>query len=134
MAILTGRNGQVLWDAAAGSPTSATLIASLNSFKLSLKTDYEDVSCFGDTNRVYVPGLRDISGTIGGFWNSADRTLIAASEQSTPGFLELVPNSTESQYMFRGLAYMDADIDCSLSAPKLSGNFRAAGAWVIPGL
>jgi len=72
MSILSGRNGQVLYDSVPASPISPTAIASLNSWKLSLKTDYEEVSCFGDTNKVYIPGLRDISGSFGGFWNSAE--------------------------------------------------------------
>jgi hypothetical protein len=34
--------------------------------------------------------------------------------------------------LFKGPAYMDADIDCTLAAPKLSGTFNAAGPWTIP--
>jgi len=132
MAILTGRLGRVKWDSGPASPVNPTAIVSINAFKLSLKTDYEDVSCFDDTNKVYIPGLRDISGTISGFWNSAELTLISASNQSTPGYLELYPNSSESTFFFGGLAYMDADLDCSLAAPKISGTFKAAGAWVTP--
>ena len=132
MSILSGRNGQVLYDSVPASPISPTAIASLNSWKLSLKTDYEEVSCFGDTNKVYIPGLRDISGSFGGFWNSAELAVIRATSATTPGALKLVPNSTEATFYFTGLAYLDADLDCSLSAPKLTGNFRAAGPWETP--
>jgi len=133
MSIKTGRYGTVKWDATPASPVDPAEIISLNTWKLSLKTDYEDVTCFQDTNKVYVPGMRDISGSIGGFWNAASTVLIAASNMSTPGYLELAPNSQESTFKFGGLAYMDADIDCSVSgAPKLSGSFRAAGAWTTP--
>jgi hypothetical protein len=52
--ILSGRYGKVLYDPLGITPVE---IASLNGFKLSLKTDYEDVTCFGDLNKVYVPGL-----------------------------------------------------------------------------
>lgn len=132
MAILTGRNGSVKWDAGPASPVSPTELASVNAFTLSLKTDYEEVSAFKDTNKVYVPGLRDISGTIGGFWNSSNVILVQASNQSTPGYLELTPNDTESSFYFAGLAYMDADLNCSLAAPKISGTFKAAGPWITP--
>ena len=133
MSIKTGRYGQILWDGAVASPLSMTQIASLDAWKLSLKTDYEDVSAFGDDNKVYVPGLRDISGSVSGFWNSADLTLVQASEQPTPGWLRLIPNSTESSFLFEGLAYMDADIDCSAKgAPKITGTFKAAGPWATP--
>jgi hypothetical protein len=134
MSIKTGRNGLVKWDATPTSPTNQQSIASINAWKLSLKTDYEDVSAFGDSNKVFIPGLRDLSGTIAGFWNSSDVTLVQASNQSTPGFLELIPNSDsdEAWFTFSGLAYMDAEIDCSLSAPKISGSFRAAASWDTP--
>lgn len=133
MSIKTGRLGTVKWDPVPASPQSPVAIISLNAWKLSLKTDYENVACFGDTNKVYVPGLRDISGSLGGFWNADSTVLVAASSQSTPGYLELAPNSTEPSFVFGGLAYIDADIDCSLAAPKLSGSFMAGGPWIIPG-
>jgi hypothetical protein len=128
--IKTGRFGQVMWSASGSSPTN---LISMKGWTLSLKTDYEDVSCFQDTNKVYIPGLRDISGTLTGFWNSDDVDLIQATEQTTPGTLELEPNTTEPGFVFSGLAYIDADIDCSVNgAPKMTGNFRAAGPWTIP--
>jgi hypothetical protein len=132
MAILSGRYGQVSFDSGPASPVNPTVIISINGFKLSLKTDYEDVTCFQDTNKVYVPGLRDISGTFGGFWNSAELTPIHASALTSPGYLQLTPNTNESSFFFGGLAYLDADLDCSLGAPKISGTFKAAGPWVTP--
>lgn len=132
MAILSGRYGTAKFDSGPASPVNPVLLSSINTWKLSLKTDYEDVSCFGDTNKVYVPGLRDISGTIGGFWNSSSPLLIQASNLATPGYIELAPNSTEPTFIFGGLGYMDADIDCTLAAPKVSGTFKAAGSWITP--
>jgi hypothetical protein len=135
MSIKTGRYGLVKWDSVPASPVSPAAIASLNGWKLSVKPDYEDVTCFQDTNKVYVPGLRDVSGSLSGFWNSSDRALFAASQAETPGYLELYPNNTsaEVEYLFAGLAYLDADIDATAKgAPKITGNIRAAGPWIIP--
>lgn len=132
MAILSGRNGRVAWSDTGGSP--ATDIISLNTFHISMKTDFEEVSAFGDANKVYIPGLVDLSGTLGGFWNTASSlVLVAATKATSPGFLELEPNTTENGFIFSGQAYIDLDVDCSLSAPKVSGNFRAAGEWALPG-
>lgn len=128
MAIKSGRYGTVKYDPAGVTPVA---LISLNGWKLSLKTDMEDVSCFGDTNKVYVPGLRDISGNLSGFWNSSNVVIFDATEATTPGKLELAPNSTEPTFTFSGLAYLDADIDCSLAAPKISASFVAAGAWIM---
>lgn len=128
--IKTGRYGQVMWDPAGTVPGTPVLIASLNKWKLSLKTDKIDVTCFGDENKVYVPGMKDVSGTISGFWNSEDVTLFDAADAPTPGTLKLVPNSTEPTFFWNGLAYMDADIDCSVDgAPAVSGSFMGAGPW-----
>src|SRR5580765_4436240 len=125
MSIKTGRYGTVKWDATPASPVDPATIISLNTWKASLKTDYEEVTCFGDTNKVYIQGMRDISGTIGGFWNSSGYVLVTATASTVPGYLELTPNSNESTYKFGGLAYMDADIDCSVKgAPKLSSTFK----------
>jgi hypothetical protein len=127
MAILTGRYGTIKWDPAGITPVA---LISLNTWKLSLKTDYEDVTCFGDSNKVYVPGMRDISGSLGGFWNSSNVALFTATGTATPGLLELAPNSTESTFKFSGGAYLDADIDCSAKgAPKVTSTFKASGPW-----
>ena len=130
MAIKTGRNGSVSWDPTGGS--TLVPIISLNAWTLEAETEFEDVSCFGDTNRVYVPGLRDTKGTVGGFFNSADVALWDAAVSDTPGMLSLAPNSTEALVVFEGLAYMNASIDCSLSAPTVKGTWAAAGPWTLP--
>jgi hypothetical protein len=139
MAIRSGRTGRVRWSpAGAGTPADLQEVISLNAWTLSLKTDFEDVSCFGDLNKVYVPGLRDIAGTIGGFYNFDEQLLIQATTATDPGLLELAPNTVDGSGtpldapVFTGLAYLDVDINCSLQAPKISGNFRAAGSWSLP--
>jgi len=133
MAILTGRYGEVLYDPAATTPVA---IISLNAWKASFKTAKEDVTCFGDTNKVYVPGMKDVSGTVAGFWNSAtgaSKILFDAADATSPGLLKLVPNGStgEQAHFWSGLAYLDADIDCTLAAPKVSGEFMAAGPWTM---
>lgn len=132
MSILSGRNGKVSYSRLGTSPP--TQLLSINGFRISLRTDFEEVTCFGDTNKVYIPGLADVSGTFSGFWNSASTIhIVAATKATTPGLLELEPNTTDPGNIFEGLAYIDMDLDCSLNAPKITGNFRAAGAWALPG-
>ena len=141
MAILSGRYGRVGYDPTpSGSPSEAAPIQSLNAWTGEFSTEYEDVSCFGNTNRVYIPGLRDASGSVSGYWNSAERTLWLASIATTPGKLVLVPNISDTSPTsgsphdaptFAGLAYIDFSIDCSLEAPKVTGNWRAADNWTL---
>lgn len=129
MAIKTGRYGTVKYDPAGVTPV---LLISIKGWKMSQKTQMSKVTCFGDTNEVYVPGMKDLQGTITGFWNSSNVTLFQAVDASTPGKLELAPNSTESAYKWSGLAYLDADIDCSVDGPpQITSSFTAAGSWVM---
>lgn len=131
MAILSGRYGQVLYSATGtGTPVE---IVSLNKWKASFKVDKLNVTCFGDTNKVYVPGIKDLDGSVSGFWNSDELTLFHAADASTPGLMKLVPNSTEATFFWEGLAYLDAEIDCSVDgAPTVTGTIIPAGPWTGP--
>ena len=128
MAILSGRNGQVLYDPAGVTPVA---LVSLKDWKASFKTAYVDVTCFGDTNKVKVPDLPDVSGSGSGFWNSSNVVLFSAASATVPGKLKLVPSSVEPTFFASGLAYMSADIDCAVSgAPAVSFSWVAADAFV----
>ena len=129
MAIKSGRYGTIKYDPAGITPVA---LVSLNGWELDLKTGKFKVTCFGDTNEVYVPGMKDINGTLSGFWNSSNVVLFDAVDAETPGKLELAPNSTEPTFTWSGLAYLDAKIDCKVDgAPAVSGSFMAAGPWVM---
>jgi len=128
--IKSGRYGEVKMGA---DTATAVVVVSLNNWTLSLKTDRIDVTCFQDTNKVYVPGMRDISGNLGGFWNSEELAIIEATDDDVPVFLELTPNTNEATFKFSGNAYVDAEIEVPVSgAPTLKGTFAAAGSWTIP--
>jgi hypothetical protein len=131
MPIKSGRNGQVAWDPAGG--TAVVPIISLNAWTGDFKTEYEDVTCFGDTNKVYIPGMMDMGGTIAGFFNSAELAVFRAAMSTTPGTLKLTPTVDDPTIFFQGKAYMSASIDCSLEAPKVTGEWKAAGPWTVPG-
>jgi len=131
MAIKPGRTGKVSWDPAGG--TALVPIISINAFTVNADTEMEDVSCFGDTNRVYIPGQKNMQGDLSGFWNSSDTTLWKAADSPTPGTLQLMPDFTEPGFFWQGLAYMNASIDVSMAAPTVSGTWSAAGPWTYPG-
>jgi hypothetical protein len=77
--------------------------------------------------------MKDAGGTLGGFFNSAELALFEAAEQDTPGTLKLLPSSTEPTVFWTGPAYMDASIDASLTAPKVSDTWKAAGPFLLQG-
>jgi hypothetical protein len=138
--IKSGRNGEVKWDPAGGAGAAAEALLSVKTFQLSMKTEKINVTCFQDQNRVYVPGLPDISGSLGGFWNSADMSLVTAARATTPGYLILIPDTTDldagapaAPFAFEGLAYLDAELNTDVEgAPELTGQILAAGPWTFP--
>lgn len=138
--IRAGRDGNVKWDPTGAGGATATAIISIKSWQLSLKTDKVNVTCFQDTNKVYIPGMRDISGSLSGFYNSSDMSLIEASAATSPGWLELIPHTSDTvtgppvaPRAFSGKAYLDAEIDTDVEgAPALSGEILAAGPWTMP--
>jgi len=138
--IKSGRNGEVKWDPAGGAGAAATTLLSIKAFSISMKTDKINVTCFQDQNKVYVPGMPDISGTLTGFWNSDDMALVHAARATAPGYLILIPDITDvdagtpaAPFAWEGLAYLDAEIDTDVEgAPELSGQILAAGPWTFP--
>jgi hypothetical protein len=132
MAILSGRYGQVLYDPTGAGGATLVEVTSLNHWTLDQAVDYEEVTSFGDPNKVYVPGLPDASGTIEGFWNSTELAIWEAATATVPGMLKLVPNRNEATFFWTGLAYLNASIDVSLAVPTVAGEWRAAGPWSGP--
>ena len=135
--ILAGRYGEILYDPApVAVPAAPVAMANLKTWKLSQKTDQINVTCFNNANKRYVMGLKDISGSVGGFWDSEELALFEAVDSSTPGLLRLVPNKNDlvgaEVPAFEGLAYLDVDIDTDVEgAPAITGNFVAAGDWTL---
>src|SRR6476619_7514757 len=69
-------------------------VLSLTGWTLDLATDKVEVTSLGDVNKTYVQGLRDVKGTLTGFFDNADTTLFAASDSTTGVNLYLYPTST----------------------------------------
>lgn len=129
-----GRHGEVSFIDA--SP--AVVIASLNAWTLNMARDYVEVTAFGDANKVYVPGLQDISGTLAGFYDMDEGSptsggslaLFEAAEGDTPVTLKLTPNTLDAGKYWSGSSYLDVSVNVAVNgAVTLSGNFKGAGAW-----
>jgi hypothetical protein len=86
-----------------------------------------------DTNRVYLPGMRDISGTLGGFYNAAELKLVGATDDDVPSALVLIPDTTTATIVYSGTAYLSCEIEVPVGgAPTVKGTFAAAGPWTLP--
>lgn len=128
MARYHGRKG-VVYMSTSGSGTAVNVI-SLNSWELNMATDKVETTAFGDANKTYVQGLKDISGTINGFWDSADDTMFDASESADGVKMYLYPSADAATIYFYGPAWIDASISVGVGAAiTVSCNFSANGSW-----
>ena len=92
MARIHGRNGQVyvgLTNGAAASPLSFQA-----AWTMSMTVDHQEVTAFGDGNKVYVSGLPDASGDFTGFFDDQTSQTYIAAVDGLPRNFYLYPNVT----------------------------------------
>lgn len=95
-----------------------------------MATDKVETTSFGDANKTYVQGLKDISGQIAGHWEDTQDTLFDASESTDGCKLYLYPSSDAPTIYFYGPAWLDVSIEVGVSAAvTYSANFVANGSW-----
>lgn len=132
---LHGKNGAIyLHGTKAGSGVK---IVNKTEWTLSLNRDYVDSTVFGDTNKTYLVGLKDVSGTFAGLLHIgaglSDEQVNAADSDAIDIYLYADDGTTPFLVAY-GPGLMDASITASnTDAIKTTGNFRAAGAWTVYG-
>jgi hypothetical protein len=94
------------------------------SWSINMNTDKQDVTAFGDSNKVYVAGLPDASGDFSGFWDDAtSQTYIAAVDGLARNFY-LYPNITlDPNAYFFGQILPDFSMDGAVGGPV---NFKCS--------
>ncbi len=132
---LHGKNGSIYINGGkpGGSFGSGTKVAVKTEWTLNLNRDFVDVTSFGDLNKVYVVGLKDISGTYSGNLDlSGDIGVNAADLDDVPIYLYADARDGEEFLVAYGPGFIDASITASnTDALKASGNFRASGNWTV---
>ena len=127
MARIAGRNGRLYVNITSGG--TAEPIAYLNNWSLSFATDNIEVTAFGDTNKTYVSGLPDVSGSFAGFYDDATaQTYTAATDGVARKFYLYPDNSSTGKYWW-GTAFFDFAVSADVGgAVQVSGDFAAASA------
>lgn len=126
---LHGKNGAIYIG---GPKGSGTKVAVKNEWTLSLGRDYVDATTFGDTNRNYLTGLRDVSGTFAGLMDVSGDLLVNSSSSDTVQLYLYADDGSSPILIGSGPALIDAQINASnADAIRVSGNFRASGNWTI---
>lgn len=128
MARYHGRKG-VIYLSTSGTGTATSVIA-LTSWSLDRTADRVDVTAFGDSNKVYVQGLPDVSGEFSGWWDETESKIYQGSDSSDGVKIYLYPSSdAPSKYLY-GPAWLSYSIEAAVDgAVKVSAQFAAKGAW-----
>src|SRR5580765_4448373 len=131
---LHGKGGQVKMDPAGTGGVAAVPVASLNKWDLDMSKDHVKVTCFGDTNQVYVDGLPDVKGSYGGMYDPADGLVIFdVVGGSVAPYLEMIPDFATPDVMWAGRGLMDGKISVDANgAITIGGTFVANGPWTMP--
>lgn len=130
MARYHGKKGQV-YVSTTGSG-AAVAVTSLSNWSLSRATGRVEVTAFADTNKTYVQGLPDISGSFSGFWDDTVTTLEVAKDSADGCKMYLYPDAANAPTKyFYGPAWLDiTDVTTGVDgAVSLTGSFQANGAW-----
>ena len=125
-----GKNGAIYVN---GPKGTGQKITAKTEWTLNLNRDYVEVTAFGDLNKRYVVGLKDISVTYSGHLDaSGDIGVNSASLDEIPVYLYGDDREGHELLIAYGLGLLDATISTSVSdALKTTGNFRAAGNWTV---
>ncbi len=128
MARYHGKAG-VVYVSTSGSGAAGPTV-SLSGWTLDLTTDKVEVTAFGDANKTYVQGLKDVKGTVTGFLDDAGLSLFTGADSTDGVKLYLYPSSASPSVYWYGPAWLDASIAVPVGgANTLSGNFVANGSW-----
>ncbi len=129
MAKRHGRNGRI--QIGSGSPL--TIIGSLNSWTINFTRDKVDVTSFGDTNKQYLTGLKDVSGSIEGFFDTTYlRALMDAADSDTGTQIRITPSTDDPTFYYEGACWLDLTNTGSVNdAIKISATFSANGNWTL---
>lgn len=126
---LHGKNGALYLNGVKGVGTKVAL---KTEWTLNLNRDYVDATVFGDVNKTYLAGLKDISGTYAGLMDNSGDLLVNATDSEAVATYLYSDDGNSPVLIGSGLALHDSAINCSnTDAVRVSGNFRANGPWTI---
>ena len=74
---LHGKNGAIYLG---GPKGTGVKVATKTEWTLNLNRDYVDATVFGDTNKTYLVGLKDIQGTYAGLLDTSGDLLVSATD------------------------------------------------------
>ena len=129
MARIHGRRGR-LYAGIASDTAAAEPVAFLDKYSLEFMTDRVDVTCFGESTKVYVAGVADASGSFSGFYDNATAQLFTAATDGLARKTYIYPDTSSSGIYFFGTALFDFSMSTGVGeASTISGSWAAASAF-----
>lgn len=128
MARYSGKGGLVYMSTSAAGAAASLL--QMTEWSLNMPTDKQEVTAFGDTNKAYVLGLPDLTGSLSGFWDDTDDNMYDASRSADGVRMYLYPTDLVLTKYWYGPAWVDFSITVPVAGPvAISGDFAGNGAW-----
>lgn len=127
MARVHGRRGR-LYVSIASDTAAAEPVTFISKWSINFSTDNVDVTAIGDSNKTYVAGLPDASGSFSGWYDDATaQTYTAGSDGLARRFYlyPTTPANTGPYFFGTGLFDFSAEADVG-SAVSVSGDWQAA--------
>jgi hypothetical protein len=129
---LHGKNGAIYIADTGGAKVK---VVNKTEWTLNLNRDYVDATTFGNTNKVYLVGLKDISGTYAGLLDVSGDALVNATDSGAEWIYLYADDGVVSGspvLVAYGPGLLDTSITASISdAIKVTGNFRASANWTV---
>jgi nitrous oxide reductase len=112
----------------------AEKITGATEWTLDMSTDTVEVTAFGDANKSYVQGLKDVKGSVAGFVIEDQDQWFKAAASATAVKMYLYWSSQMTGKYAYGTAWFSISLSNQVSgANGITGNFIAAGPWAIVG-
>lgn len=121
----SGRNGRV-YIGIASTAAQAEPLPFVARYSISWKTNKIKVTAMGDSNNVYVSGMKDAAGSFSGFYDDASPQTYAAATDGLPRKFYLYPSTLNTGQYFHGLIIADMSIDADVDgAVAMSADWAA---------
>jgi hypothetical protein len=118
----------------ASSAATAEPLPFLAKWSLNQVVDKQEVTAFGDTNKVYVAGLPDASGDFAGFYDDATVQTYTAAVDGQARKFYLYPNTLNTAQYWFGTILPDFKVDGAVaSAVNVASTWNAASSIIKVG-
>lgn len=109
----------------ASAAATAEPLPFLASWSFKAETEKEDVTAFGDTNKVFVAGLPDSSGEFSGFMDDATAQTYTAAVDGNARKFYLYPDATNSP----GVYWFGTILPDFSANAAVSGSVEMSASW-----